>query len=217
MDAMYRKSRYQEIVKKVNLFKNHSNTAVASDDKYVMLQDEVNKIIESLRNRGDQENARIHYILLVVPLAAILVWHMIKYGPYTSDIIILVLIGVAFALAHYRMNVVIKESQNNAPQKVAPTSDSKEFIQMKMAYLEKALDIKRSRLLLVSLFYIIFSPVLLIKLHEVALGTIPFDSSPMAYGLAFLVAGALWYFYFNRAFEVYEDIEDSLSYINANL
>ena len=217
MDAMYRKSRYQEIVKKVNLFKNHTNTTVSSDDKYIMLQEEVNKIIESLRNRGDQENARIHYILLLGPLVVILVWHMIKYGAYTSDLIIAVFIGVAFALAHYRMNVVIKESQNNAPQKVAPNSNSKEFIQMKMSYLEKAMDIKRARLLLVSLFYIIFYPVLLTKLHEVALGSVPFDSSTMAYGLAFLVAGALWYFYFNRDFEVYEDIEDSLSYIQANL
>ncbi len=217
MDAMYRKSRYQEIVKKVNLFKNQSNSDVASDDKYVILQEEVNKIIESLRNRGDQENARIHYILLAAPLAAILVWHMIKYGTYTSDIILLVLMGAAFALANYRMNVVITESQNETPQKVSPTSNSKEFIQLKMSYLEKAMDIKRSRLLLVSLFYIIFSPVLLIKLHEVGLGTIPFDSSTMAYGLAFLVAGALWYFYFNRAFEVYEDIEESLSYISDNL
>ncbi len=216
MDAMYRKSRYQEIVKKVNLFKGQNKHNVTSD-KYTMLQEEVNKIIESLRNTGDQENARIHYILLTVPLVCILVWHMIKYSAYTSDTIVLILIGVAFALANHKINLVIKKSQEESPKNVAPSSNSKEFIQLKMSYLEKAMDIKRSRLLLVSLFYIIFSPILIIKLHEVALNKVPFDSSAMAYGLAYVVGGALWYFYFNRAFEVYDDIEESLSYINANL
>ena len=217
MDAMYRKSRYQEIVKKVNLLRSQSPDDLMSDDKYVLLQEEVNKIIESLRHTGDQENARIHYILLAVPFVSILIWHMIKYEAYTSDILLLILIGVALSLANYRMNLVIKKSQQETPKNVTASSSSKEFIQLKISYLDKAMDIKRSRLLLVSLFYIIFSPILLIKLHEVGLNKVPFDSSMMAYGLAFVIAGALWYFYFNRAFEGYEDIEESLSYINGNL
>ncbi len=215
MDAMYRKSRYQEIVKKVNLFQNQNDAT--SDDKYHMLQEEVNKIIESLRNRGDQENASIHYILLGVPLVIILIWHMITTGSYAADIIMLLAIVVAIGLAHYRMNIVIKESQNDTPDKVGASSNGKKFILLKMTYLEKAMDIKRSRLLLVSLFYILFSPIFLIRLHEVGLNGIPFDSVAMAYGLAYLISGALWYIYFNRAFEVYEDIDDSLSYIRANL
>lgn len=217
MDAMYRKGRYQEIVKKVNLFKSQSSDDATPDGKYALLQEEVNKIIESLRNRGDQQNVRSHYILLAVPLFSILIWHMIKYGTYTSDAILLFLAGVAFALANYRMNRVITRSQDETPKKVTPSSNTKEFILLKMSYIDKAMDIKRSRLLLVSLFYIIFFPILLIKLHEVALNKVPFDSSVMAYSLAFVVGGTLWYFYFNRAFEVYEDIQESLSYINANL
>ncbi len=216
MDTLYRKSNYEAIVKKLNrLVQGSDNIDIA--EKHELLQGEVNQIIESLRNRGDQSNARIHYILLAVPLALIAVWHMITTASYALNISILLMIGILIALAHFRMKKVITESQSNSPQSASPASDSAAFILMKMTYVEKAMDIKRSRLLLVSIFYILLFPLFLIRLHDITFEGVAFESGVMAYVVAYLIGGALWFFYYNRAFEVYEDIDKSLDYIRASL
>lgn len=215
MDGIYRKGHYQQLIQKLNLLQGAA-APPTQEDKNHFLQEEVNSIIESLRNRGDQSMAQIHYLLLIFPLFVALVWHGISSGHYYSDIMIALAVCAYLALAHVRMKKVILDSQKN----VGSTSiqgSAREFIYMKINYLEKAMDIKKSRLLLIAMFYIFFFPILLVHLHTIAADAIAFDSTLMAYSVAYLIAGALWYIYFNRAFEIYDDIESSLDVIRANL
>lgn len=216
MDTIYRKDKYRELIKKINSLQG---AGVISDsaDKYDIIQKEVNEIIENLRNRGDQSNARIHYILLCVPLALILIGHAIVFKTYLIDGLFLLLALAAIALSHLRMNRVIKLSQESKVKPSLTDSNPKEFILMKMLFLEKAIDIKKSRLLLVSLFYMIFFPIFLVRLHSLAISSIAFDSLNMAYVVAILVASSLWYFYFNRSFELYDQIESTLNFIKSRL
>jgi len=114
------------------------------------------------------------------------------------------------------MNHVIRLTQDNVP----PTDivrDNKTFIFTKIDYLERAMDIKKSRLLLISLSYMILFPIFLVRLHELAFGSIAFDSVQISFLIAYLVGAGLWYFYYNRAFEMYDEIEQSLDYIRAHL
>lgn len=216
MDTIYRKDKYRELIKKINSLQG-AGVIHNPDDKFDIIQKEVNDIIENLRNRGDQTNARIHFILLVVPLAIILIGHAIVFKTYIWDGIFLLLALSAIALSHFRMNQVITLSKSQGTKPSLTDSSPKEFILMKMQFLEKAIDIKKSRLLLVSVFYMIFFPILLVRLHSLAISSIAFDSINMAYVVAILVASSLWYFYFNRSFELYDQIESTLDFIKSRL
>jgi len=217
MDTLHRTSRYKKFLTKLHKIESGSTGTSKKDDIYSSIQSEVNGIIESLRSRGDQSNSRIHFVILAALLGVTLLWHSIVTGAYVPNLIILLLLAGGLFVAQYRMKQVITLSQENAPRQLQETNDIKEFITLKMRYLDTAMDIKKARLLLVSLFYIVFTPILLVKLHEAALGSTPFDSVSMSYLVAYLLAGTLWYIYFNRAFEVYDDIEATMGYISDKL
>lgn len=217
MDLIHRKTRYQEFLSKIHKVESQLSSKGDNRAIYESMQEEVNSIIESMRNRGDQSNAKIHFVILIVLLVIVLVWHSVIYHAYLSNAIILVVMGIALLLAQYRMTQVIKISQSNAPNAYSGSENIKAFIMTKMRYLDTAMDIKKARLLLVALFYMIFCPVLLVKLHEVALGSTPFDSNSVAYLIAYLLAGGLWFVYFNRSFEVYDDITETMDHISDRL
>lgn len=217
MDMLHRKTRYQKVLTRLHKVESESAASGGNQEIYASIQDEVNQMIESLRSRGDQSNAKTHFILLGISLLIVLIWHSIVTGSYLSNSIILLLCGAALAISQYRMKQVIQASQDNAPRKLQQSQDLKEFITLKMRYLDTAMDIKKARLLLVALFYILFCPILLVKLHEAALGSTPFDSTGVAYLIAYLLGAVLWFIYFNRCFEVYDDIEDTMGYISSKL
>ncbi len=216
MDGIYRKGRYREIIKKLNILQG-AEVVDSGEDKYSILQDEVNMIIESLRNRGDQSNAQIHYVLLIIPLLIVLAWHSYSFDAYLLNGLFILLVVAYIIGAHLRMTLVIKNSHKSEKENFELPGNTRAFILTKMNYLEKAMDIKKSRLLLVSFFYIVFFPVFLVRLHTVAISSMAFDSISMAFVVAYLIGGALWYFYFNRSFEIYDDIETSLELIRGNL
>jgi len=217
MDTLHRKKRYQEFLAKLHKIESGGGSSNSDEAIFSSIQGEVNSIIESLRNRGDQSNARIHFVILSVLMIIVLLWHSIVTGAYISNLLILMLLGGGLAIAQFRMKKVIEASQSSTPRKLEESQDIKEFIALKMRYLDTAMDIKKARLLLVALFYIFFTPILLVKLHEAALGSTPFDSNWAAYLVSYLVAGVLWYIYFNRSFEIYDDIEDTMLYISDKL
>ncbi len=219
MDTLHRTTRYQRLSAKLHKLATGSNKegAPSSDDIYTSIIDEVNSIIASLRNRGDQSNSKAHFIILTVLMIVVLVWHSIASGGYIGDLIILLLLGAFLFVSQYRMKQVITLSQDNVPKKLEGAQNKRQFIMLKMKYLDTAMDIKKARLLLVAIFYILFTPIMLVKLHEAALGSTPFDSTWVAYLVAYLVAGTLWYMYFNRSFEIYDDIENTMDFISDKL
>lgn len=217
MDTQYRKEQYQRIISKVNAFKGSASTGQEVHDKHLsFLQDEVNQLIESIRNRGDQSNSKIHYLLLAVPLTLILIWDSITSGFDWINLVCLLFMGMALYLTHYKMEQLHDEARAIKKDQKGPPSTARAFILTKLGYLEKAMEIKKMRLLMVSIFYMLFFPLLLVKLHGLVLGTMAFDSASMAYGISYVLAGALWFFYYNRAFEFYDGIEENVELIQSN-
>lgn len=216
MDTIYRKDKYQELVKKINKLEG-INPSEKEVDKFELIQNEVNEIIEHLRNRGDQANSKLHYVLLTVPLVLAAIAHAYLFQSFLPNAMILLLIFLGLGLAHYRMNKVITQSQKIKREQGMSTGDTKQFILTKMNFLEQALSIKKSRLLLVALFYIILFPILLVYIHHLGMSAIAFDSTWMAYVVAYLIGAPLWFFYYNRIFESYDEIEASLDYMRSNL
>jgi len=151
MDTLHRTTRYQRLSAKLHKLATGSNKegAPSSDDIYTSIIDEVNSIIASLRNRGDQSNSKAHFIILTVLMIVVLVWHSIASGGYIGDLIILLLLGAFLFVSQYRMKQVITLSQDNVPKK--------------------------------------------------------------------LEGGTLWYMYFNRSFEIYDDIENTMDFISDKL
>jgi len=219
MDTLHRTSRYQQLTTKLHRLATGEtkDDGTSHEDIYTSILEEVNDIIESLRNRGDQYNSKAHFVILTVVMIVVLIWHSITTGGYIGDVIGLLLLGAFLFVVQYRMKQVITRSQNNVPKKLEGVQSKREFITLKMKYLDTAMDIKKARLLLVAIFYILFTPIMLVKLHEASLGSTPFDSTWVAYLTAYLVAGTLWFMYFNRSFEIYDDIENTMDYISDKL
>ena len=215
MDGIYRKAKYSALLDKLN--KLSGDPEDNESEKIQVLQDEVNRIIESLRNRGDQSNARIHYFLLIVPLVIVVMWNLwISHKILENGFIVLVML-LALGLIHYRIGVAIKRSHNAHLTMSKIPNDTKNFISTKLAYLEYALDIKKTRLALVCLFYILFFPVLLVKLFVNAIGLIPFNSLWVAYLIAYIISGTMWYFFFSKNFEVYDQIDEDIKLIQGSI
>ena len=219
MDTLHRTSRYQQLSSNLHKLATGSEKDAASytEDVYTSILEEVNQIIESLRNRGDQDNAKAHYVIITALLATVLVWHSIVTGRYITDLMVLFLLIAFLFIAQYRMKQVISIGQQSTPKKLDGVQNKKEYISLKMRYLHTVINIKKARLLLVAIGYIIFSPITLVKLHVAALGTTPFDSIKIAYLIAYILAGTLWFIYFNRSFEIYDDIEKTIEFISDKL
>ncbi len=219
MDTVHRTSRYQQLSSKLHQLATGGEQRDAPQTDVVCdtILAEVNDIIESLRNRGDQSNSKAHFVLLIIPIVGVLLWHMVATSSYRGDLLVLLLLGVFLFIVQYRMKQVITQSQDNTPKKLEGMQNKKEFIALKMKYLDTAMDIKKARLLLVAVFYIFFTPIMIVKLHEAALGSTPFDSTWVAYLVAYIVAGTLWYMYFNKSFEIYDDIEETMRLISDKL
>ncbi len=216
MDGMYREGRYQQLIEKLNRIQS-SDYPDDAPNKYEVLQVEVNSIIESLRHRGDQSNAKIHYVLLIVPLVIVLIVQSVIEKEYLENALLLFGIGIILLIIRFRTNLTIKKSHQAHQSSGGLPNDSKNFILTKLTYLEYAMDIKKTRLVLAALFYMIFFPVLLVKLHLITFVNEPFDSLGIAYLIAYLLGAALWYFYYNRAFELYDGIEEEIELIRNNL
>lgn len=215
MDGIYRKTKHSALLDKLNKLSGEPDSNEA--DKVQVLQDEVNRIIESLRNRGDQSNARIHYFLLVVPLILVLMWNLWISDKILENTLIVAAMLIALGLIHLRIGVSIRRSHDAHLSLSKLPNNSKSFISTKLAYLEYALDIKKTRLVLVCLFYILFFPVLLVKLFTNAIGSIPFNSIWFAYIIAFLISGVMWYFFFSKSFEIYDQIDEDIKLIKGSI
>ena len=216
MDAMYRKGRYEAIMRKLNEIQTSAVDDIESQ-KIQVLQDEVNEIIESLRNRSEQADARVHYLLLIVPLVFILLWHSYAFQEFLSAAVILFTMVIALGLIHFRIGIAIKNSVPSMGINSNEQESQSNFIIQKLEYLNYALDIKKTRLVLLALFYIVFFPILLVKLYELAAERVAFDDSSTAYIVAYLIGGALWFFYYNRSFELYDHIDEEVELIRQSL
>ena len=215
MDGMYRKGEYQKLLHKLNQITGSGQESTIQRNQ--VLQDQVNDLIESLRHRRDQVNAKVHYVLLVVPMVLIIFIHAFLSGKYMHDALVLILLVLALLLVHYRMGVSIKNSKKAIKNLGSSTVDEKQFIMKKLGYLEYALDIKKIRLVQVALMYILFFPVLLVKLYRITFGVEAFGNFYLAYGIGYALAGVFWFFYFNKSFELYDQIEEEARLIEMNL
>ena len=215
MDGIYREGEYRSLLAKLNALSAKGQSD--SSEKLDLLQSEVNGIIELLRNRSDQSNARIHYFLLLIPLVLALMWSVWISGNITNNLLLLLVLLICIGLIHLRMSHSIKRSHNAHKLLRDAPNDSKNFILTKLNYLDYALDIKKTRMVLVCVFYFLFFPILLVKLHTSALDSTPFNSYWLAYGIGYLISGILWYFYFNKSFQIYDRVDEKIDLIRKSL
>jgi hypothetical protein len=112
------------------------------------------------------------------------------------------------------MNHIIRI--NTSPQSDQPLQ-GRAFLNLKLDYLIQATEIKKSRLFLVSLFYLSLFPILLVKLYRIILSGWPFGDALVSYLISFTFSTLLWYLYFNKAFDIYDDIDASIELVRTQL
>jgi len=219
MDLIYRKHDYKESLKRLRQIRTGKDEDPNQDQdtKNSSLLEELDGLIVKLRNDTSLNDTKIHYILLICPIAIISIWISITDQ---SDLLtqLYLLFGVALYIwiAHRIMRGTIDE-YSIRPEESGASPYNVSYLSMKLKYLEGGIMIQRKRLIMVVLFYLIFFPFLLLLIQKVGMGSGPFDHALWNILLAYIVSVPMWYWYFSGGFDHFDEIEESLDIIREQL
>ncbi len=219
MDLIYRKHEYKESLKRLRRIRSGKDDEANTDqeEKNTELLEELDGLIVSLRTDTSLNDTKIHYILLICPIAIISIWLAITQ-PATMVTQLYLLFGLLLYIwiAHRIMRGNI-DQYSIRPDESGASPYNVSYLSMKLKYLEGGVVIQRKRLILLVLFYLLFFPILLLLIQQVGMGGGPFDHTIWNIVLAYIVAVPLWYWYFSSGFDHFEELEESLEIIREQL
>lgn len=213
MDLLYRKKNYQESLLRLKRLSNNTEETIQEEDKRIhFFHEETNDIIETLRSEGDLNNVKIHYVLLIFPILGMGLWYALSTKVAMTPLLLALALVLYIWIAHRIMQTAIAQAQPKIKQD-PPEEMSPSFLQSKLDYAEGGIIIKKKRMILMVLFYILFFPIFLLLLQSISFGPGPFTSTVMNVLLVYTVSSAMWYWYFDKSFDDYDDVEEMLRLI----
>jgi len=206
MDLIHRKEKYREYLKKIEKVK----TDVNDNTEFSSLKGKADHILNDLKSQQDGKEFVYIISLLTVPLVFFILALNIRNG-YGAMLIPLVL--VLIFIIYYRLKMIecAKMVKSYRVENKDNVSDENlDWLSKKIEYVIYGMEVKLTRLRLVKLFYVFFFPTLLVFLYEYFFETIPFSNIFIAYGVAFLLGGIFWHYFFTSEVEDLEFTQDDL-------
>lgn len=219
MDLIYRKHEYKESLERLRRIRLgiDEEANVGLEKKNYLLLDELDGLIVKLRSDTSLNDTKIHYILLICPIAIISLWiAIVQPNVMLTQLFLLLGVMLYIWISHRIMRQTIDE-YSIRPDESGDSPLNVSYLSIKVKYLQGGVMIQRKRLILLVLFYLIFFPLLLLLVQYIGLGTGPFDHNIWNICLAYLVAVPMWYWYFSGGFDHFDEIEESLEIIEEQL
>lgn len=206
MDLIHRKEKYREYLKKIEKVK----TDVDDKTEFSSLKAKADHILSDLKSQQDGKEFVYIISLLSVPLIFLILALNIRNG-YGTMLIPLVL--VLIFIVYYRLKMIecaklVKSYRVENKDNVS--DENLDWLSKKIEYVIYGMEVKLTRLRLVKLFYVFFFPTLLVFLYEYIFKAMPFSNIFIAYGVAFLLGGIFWHYFFTSEVEDLEYTQDDL-------
>lgn len=202
--------QYQEYLKRIKLAEHNHSAGFGLRQ----LNDKTEQILTSLRSQITAGDYRKIFLILFIPFILVALWTFFMYGGY-GRIVALVLIIVYSVYMRIQMKKDIGASHSAFLEDEQVSTDISE-VEDKVQYIKKGLCIKRKRVGLTKVFYMIFFPIFMYMVVESLIGSIPFQNIFLGLTIAFLVGSFIWTIYFAEDLEELKYFEDSMK-SNLNL
>ncbi len=209
MDLIYRKAKYKEYLKKIELINDQHNVDTELDHTD-LIKNNINEILEDLRDKSDLNELKIVYTLTLVPLIGTLVYHSYHNGLGLS-FFYLVLLLTFFLYVNTSMKGVINNNKELKWTENKNGQGEKIFLSHKITYVESAIGIKQKRVELVSQYYMLFFAPLMYYLYKVIYSSTPFGSELTSLLIAYVICIPFWYIFFSTEMNNYRSSRDLLT------
>ncbi len=214
LDLIYRKQKYQDYLSRLESLKHAGTTPVQqSKQEYIDINNQLTDQLQSIKQLTDKAIVAQGYYILGIPVTLLLL-HQAYIAGFSLGAIFLILLITFFMIAHTIMKSLIALNKTLTPIVEVDNADMPSYLISKMSYVNSGLDIKKYRVLLLGLFYVLFFPALLyygfnLLNHSLTSSTI--------WLISFVLSTGYWIFYFKNRLEPVTDIEVELSIIDREL
>lgn len=214
MDLIYRKQKYQDYLSRLEALKGDNVSQHNQSNQE--LADINNRLSDHLRNikqLTDKDVIQQSYYLLAVPAALLLIYQFYLAGFSLAAFFLVLLIAFPI-IAHNVMKSLLVHNSKLVPTVNANQAEMPPYLISKQSYVSSGLDIKKYRIILLWIFFILFFPPMLYY----AFSLVDHSLTPsVVWLISYVLSIGYWSFYFNQQLAVIKSIEEELSAIDQEL
>lgn len=212
MDTQYKKSKYQQIVEKLDQTRKNINEEMS----WRKVKSKTDDILNEMRANNDTAEIKQIFTVLAIPLSLCILAYMWKSQLIFGAILLTSLI---LFLLYYRakMKEIILE---NSKFKISDDLNNLTEIQQvkqKINYINSGIEIKKNRIQLIRYFYMFFFPIFMFTLSSLIWQKLSSTQSIWALCFAFLIGGIFWAYFFKPEIEDLEYTQEELNEENRKL
>jgi len=201
---MQRQNEYQEYVKKLK----KAQLSNSADQQLKQLSEKSNYMLAFMKEHMQAFVYTRLIWLFLIPFGLISVLSYVMFGNLLR--FLPVIISLAYVAYCRHGNIQLSKSNSFENLKDDESINSLRYVEGKVDYVKKGIEIKRHRILEVKYLYTFFFPFMLFLLTEIFLKFTPFHSFPIGILAAFLI-GSYWWKY------IFEDDLDELNHYEISL
>jgi len=192
MDEMHKKDTFQEYSRRLDRAKEEVKATLHKKTT----SDKLDNMMIRLEDDKDNNTYLLIFALLMILITASLIIAYINFGNSFKWIIILVLL--MGYLIYYRSSLKSAQEKNQVFKEFEKEENQQQRFFHKTRFLSTSIDVKKSRISLTRLFYILFFPIFLYLLREIYSG--PLEPMQITYSLmfGFFFGGIFWHFFFRE-------------------
>ena len=214
LDLIYRKQKYQDYLSRLEALKQVGTPPTQLPRKeYSDINDRLSVLLKSIKQLTDKAVVKQAYYLLGIPVTLLVLYHIYLTGVGLA-VVFLTLLLAFFIAAHYVMKSLVDQNKTLTLTTDIVSGDMPTYLISKLSYINSGLDIKKYRVILLGLFFILFFPALLyygfnLLDHSMTSSTI--------WLISFIFSVGYWTYYFKNRLDPISDIEEELSTIDYEL
>lgn len=218
MDLIYRKNNSKEILQRLrNIHVQGDSESINEQENNInIIHEELDTLIQGLKNDNHLNDVKIHYIILLLPLLVASLWLAVAKQWLLTPLYLTLALTIYVWIVHRIMRATIEQYKSDLYAS-RESKDADHYIHSKLKYLEWGMTIKRKRMILMVIFYWMFFPLLLLLLQELLLEGSAFQSLIWNVILAYTISTALWYGYFHRTFADFDHLEETIALLRGQL
>lgn len=178
----------------------------------------LDNLLESLK---EEKTAKLYTNILLVLLVILMigmVGYYILYGFHWFLLLYLMVFCFTFIFFRVRLVGKLRDLADIGDYSPLLEIDHKQYLTQKLRYAKLGVDIKKTRISVTRMLYIIVFPIVLVLLGELLIGQVSGLSNLLwRYLLAFCVGGLVWFFAFSKDLREIGDYEDQLIIIGRSI
>lgn len=214
LDLIYRKQKYQDYLSRLEALKgDNSSQRDLANQELADINDRLSDCLKNIKQLTDKAVIQQSYYLLGVPVTLLLIYQFYLKGFSLATLFLVLLIGFAI-IAHNVMKSHLVHNQKLTPTVDVNSAELPTYLISKLSYISSGLDIKKYRIILLGIFFVLFFPPLLYYAFSLLDHTL---TPSVVWLISFVLSAGYWSFYFNKQLGMINDIEEKLSAIDYEL